>query len=82
MVQANYYCTEFGEMRQMSKLWFRVHKLKVQQKAQAKHKTIKQQMSLKGVNGLPRRFKGQTRLAEDIPARADYSALLYSFLVN
>lgn len=39
-------------------------------------------MSLKGVNGLPRRFKGQTRLAEDIPARADYSALLYSFLVN
>lgn len=43
----------------MSELWFRVRKPQVQQKGQAKHETIKQQMSLKGVRGLPRGYKGR-----------------------
>lgn len=43
----------------MSELWVRVRKPQVQQKGQAKHETIKQQMSLKGVRGLPRGYKGR-----------------------
>lgn len=46
----------------MSELRFRVRELHVQQEGQAEHKTIKGQMSLQGVRGLPRGCKGHGAL--------------------